>query len=72
MTAKEALGKIMKDTPDGSIWYKVSSDYDDVNRLRATALRIEQGEYKMQLNTLKEFFSQFGYEVEINVKPKTK
>lgn len=74
MNAKEALQQIINNTPKGSIWYKVSSDYDEVNRLRAIANRINEDANKMQVSTLIWFFSKFGYEVDIkmSVKPKAK
>lgn len=68
MTPKEALQEIINNTPSNELWYKVSSDYDEVNKLRITALRIQQGKSKMQVDTLEWFFGKFGYKLELKIK----
>lgn len=72
MNPKQALQQIKDSTKEGCIWYKISENYDDINWIRSTALRIEQGVCKP--DTLKKFFDMFGYDVDVqmSVKLKTK
>lgn len=69
MTPKEALSKILSDTPKGQVWYKTISDDCKVQTyLRITALRILNDTAKVE--TMKKFFEKFGYEFETVVTKK--
>lgn len=72
MNPKQALQQIKDSTPETSIWYKISENYDEINWIRSTAKRIEEGVCKP--DTLKKFFNLFGYDVDVqmSVKPKNK
>lgn len=72
MNPRQALQQIKDSTPETSIWYKISENYDEINWIRSTAKRIEDGVCKP--DTLKKFFDMFGYDVDVqmSVKPKIK
>lgn len=71
MTIKEALSEVTKQHK----WYLCvdkngKQDLKEEARLRVTALRILNGTSKP--DTMKKFFDQFGYDVQINMEVKRK
>lgn len=66
MTPKEALSVIMETCPSNQIWCAVSPDENVQRQLRQLALRIKRGD-TIKPDTLKKFFSYFGYEVEFSL-----
>ncbi len=68
MDPKEALSHILNSCPANQIWCAVTPDEKEQVWLRVTALRIKRGNVKP--DTLKKFFSYFGYEVEFSLKVK--
>lgn len=72
MTTQEALKKITE-TEDGKTkhkWYTHCNPPYEQSHGAATALRIMAG--KCTLDTLKDFFGRFGYEVDININVRKK
>lgn len=70
MNPQQALQQIKDNTPEGSIWYKISENYDEVNWIRSTAIRIENGTSKPE--TMKRFFNMFGYDIDVKMSVKKK